>query len=254
VFNNKKLVWILAAVLVGCLSIYFLKSSKTSQADLKTIIVGTSADFPPFALVEQDEIVGFDIDLVNEIGKRLQQTIVIKNMPFSTLLPTLQLGHIQVIAAGLTATPERAKHVLFTEPYLDNNPFVIVSLASNPAQTIVDLQNQEVIVNEGYTADLYLSKIDQIHLKRLKTPAEAFLALKSGRAKAFVTAQDTVAPFFAQYSASDFNIAVIPDTSENSSLAVAPQYSSLRHQIQAALDEMQRDGTLATLKAKWKLA
>lgn len=253
-FDNKKLLWIVAAVLTSCLAIYFINSSKTSQIGSDTIIVGTSADFPPFALVEQDEIVGFDIDLVNEIGKRLQQTVVIKNMPFSTLLPTLQLGHIQVIAAGLTATPERAKHVLFTAPYLDNNPFVIVSLASSPANTIVDLQNQEVIVNEGYTADLYLSKIGQIQLKRLKTPAEAFLALKSGRAKAFVTAQDTVAPFFAQYGESDFNIAIIPDTSENSSLAIAPQYPNLRHKIQVALDEMQNDGTLAALKAKWKLA
>lgn len=252
-FNAKKSIGIIAAILLFFWAIYFVKYLKIPQAAFDGIIVGTSADFPPFSFVENDQIVGFDIDLITEISQRLQQKIELKNIPFGTLLPTLQLGHIQVIAAGLSSTPERSQHVLFTEPYLDQNPFVIVSLINDPIQTISDLQNQEVIVNEGYTADLYLSKLENIEIKRLKTPAEAFLALKAGRAKAFVTAQDTVAPFFEQYSPNDFNVVVIPGTSENISFAIAPQYSNLRHQIQAALDEMQHDGTLAALKTKWKL-
>lgn len=250
----KQLIWAVVICVVGYLIICKMGQSRVARYDDQTLMVGTSADFPPFSLIENDQIVGFDIDLIHEIGRRLQREVIIKNMPFGTLLPTLQLGQIQVIAAGLSATPERAKHVLFTEPYLDNNPFVIVSLATNPAPTLTDLHNQAVIVNEGYTADLYLSNIGQIDLKRLKTPAEAFLALKSGRARAFVTAQDTVAPFFAQYNATDFNVSVIPETSENSSLAIAPQYPNLRQKIQTVLDEMQRDGTLAVIKEKWKLA
>ena len=135
------------SVLIGCLiglmsRNYFLPSLIKKTADeAKVLVVGTSADFPPFSFVENDQIVGFDIDLIHEIGKRLQQQITLKNMPFGTLLPTLQLGQIQVIAAGLSATPERAQHVLFTSPYLDHNPFVIVSLATNPAKTITDLHS-----------------------------------------------------------------------------------------------------------------
>ena len=222
--------------------------------DNKTMIVGVSPDFPPFTYVDNDTTVGFDIDLIMEIGRRLNREVVLKSMPFSTLLPTLQLGHIQVIASGLSATPERAQHVLFTTPYLDNNPLVIVSLATAPANSVADLANKEVIVNEGYTADLYLSKIDGISLKRLKAPAEAFLALKSGRAIAFVTAQDTVAPFFDQYGSEGFNVSVIPDTKENACFAIAPQYPELLKDIQKVLDVMQQDGTLQATKTKWKMS
>lgn len=258
-FGINKTTSKILSILVVCIVVlmgsnYLVKNNVNAvNQDNQRILVGTSADFPPFSFIENDQIVGFDIDLINEIGRRLQQEIEIKNMPFGTLLPTLQLGQIQVIAAGLSATVERAKHVLFTTPYLDNNPFVIVSLAANPVKDISDLYNQEVIVNEGYTADIYLSNIDKFNLKRLKTPAEAFLALKSGRAKAFVTAQDTVAPFFAQYDANDFNLVEIPNTSENTSLAFAPQYPQLRQKIQAVLDEMQNDGTLSEIKQRWKL-
>lgn len=218
------------------------------------LTVGVSADFPPFTYVEQDQIVGFEIDLVFEIGRRLGKQIELKNMPFATLLPSLQIGQLQIIAAGLTATKERAEHVLFTKPYVQDNPLVIVSLASNPIDQLQDLANQEVIVNQGYTADLYLSKIDGILLKRLKTPAEAFLALKSGRAVAFVTAQDTVKPFFDQNLAQNFKTALIPGTSESASLAFALHDTGLLDEIQNILDQMQQDGTLKVLKNKWQIS
>jgi len=255
IFKHKALLLIFFSALVLAL-IWFIKpqSSQISSQDTNAIIVGVSADFPPFTFFDKDQIVGFEIDLVMEIGRRLGRHIEIKNMPFSTLLPTLQLGQLQLIAGGLTATPERAKHVLFTKPYVQDNPLVIVSLANHPVQDLAGLKNQEVIVNEGYTSDLYLSKIDEIALKRLKTPAEAFLALKSGRAIAFVTAKDTVRPFFDQSSAQDFYLVDLAGTNESASLAVSPQYPALLREMQVALDDLEQDGTLNQLKTKWHLS
>lgn len=240
-------------LLIGLILFFIAPPQKKATADSNTIMVGMSGDFPPFTFLEDGKVVGFDVDLIEELGKRLGKTIVIKNMPFNTLLGTLQLGTLHVIASGLTATPERAKHVLFTSPYLDNNQLVMVSLAKAPARTIEDLKDKEVIVNEGYTADMYLSAIEGPIIRRLKTPAEAFLALKSGRAFAFVTAENTVKPFFDQYSSQDFHVSAIPGTQENSSLAVAPQYPELVEQLQQALDASKADGTLQALRTKWGL-
>jgi polar amino acid transport system substrate-binding protein len=226
-------------------------TQSTSVAD--TIIVGTSGDFPPFSFFKNEKLVGFDIDLIDEIGKRLHKKIELKNMPFGSLLPSLQTGNMQMIASGLTATSERAKHVLFTTPYLENNQFVIVSLNTAPANSVTDLTNKEVIVNEGYTADLYLSTLSGPIIIRLKTPAEAFLALKSGRAFAFVTAQNTVKPFFDQYGAQDFHVVPIAGTEENASVAVAPQYPELLTQVQKALENMKEDGFLDKLRTQWGL-
>lgn len=226
-------------------------TQSTSVAD--TIIVGTSGDFPPFSFIKNEKLVGLDVDLIDEIGKRLNKKIELKNMPFSSLLPSLQLGTVQMIASGLTATPERAKHVLFTTPYIENNQFVIVSLDTAPINSVADLTNKEVIVNEGYTADLYLSALTGPIIIRLKTPAEAFLALKSGRAFAFVTAQSTVKPFFNQYGTQDFHVVPIAGTEENASVAVAPQYPDLLNQVQKALESMKEDGFLDKLRTQWGL-
>ncbi len=217
------------------------------------LLVGIYAAFPPFTFVENEEFVGFEIDLVKEIGKRLHKDIEFKNMPFGTLLPSLQLGSIHVIASGLTATPERSKMVLFTEPYVENNPLVILSLQSAPAKKLTDLPSKQVLVNEGYTADLYMSNIPGLHLTRLKTVADAFLALKSGRASAFVTAKNTLKPFFNQYGSDEFYVSEIPGTDENTSMAVAPQYPELLKEIKATLVTMKEDGSLQYLKNKWGL-
>lgn len=239
-----------ALFVAGALSQYV---SKDVEKKSDHLVVGTSADFPPFAFIEQGKIVGFDIDLVEEVGRRLNKKIELKNMPFSTLLPALQLGTLQMVVAGLTATPERAKQVFFTQPYLDNEPLVIVSLQSAPLTTVESLQGKEVVVNQGYTADLFMSAVQGVTLRRLKSPAEAFLALQAGRADAFVTARNSVKPFFDQYGDTQFSLTVIPETQENSSIAVAPQYQGLYEHVERALEAMKKDGSLERLRTKWGL-
>jgi polar amino acid transport system substrate-binding protein len=250
-FSCIALSLIMGALTAGIL--FFVTKPTSLQQKSNLIIAGTSADFPPFTYIKDGVMVGFDIDLINEIGHRLNKKIELKNLPFGTLFPSLQLGNIDVIASGLTETPERAKQVLFTTPYIENNPLVIVSLSSSPAKTIQDLHDNEVVVNEGYTADLYMSNIKGPHIKRLKSPAESFLALKSGRGFAFVTAQNTIKPFFAQYDAQEFHVASIPNTEESASLAIAPGHTELLNQIQSTLNQMKEDGTLQELKNKWGL-
>ena len=220
---------------------------------MHTLVVGTSADYPPFAFVQDDKVVGFDIDIIQEVAKRLHKKIDIQDMPFTTLIPLLQLGKIQVIASGMTETLERSARVLFTKPYLTGDQLIVITLAGNPVSSLSELKGKEVIVNDGYTADLYMSKIEGPELKRLKTPAEAFLALKAGRGFAYVTARNTVKPFFDQYGQQDFALFAIPDSRENVSLAVSKKYPELVPMLQNVLDTMQQDGTLTTLQEKWGL-
>jgi polar amino acid transport system substrate-binding protein len=246
-------VWHGAIIAAVVFAVYHQYTTKKTEIKSGDIVVGTSADFPPFSFIENGHMVGFDVDIMEEVARRLGKSVELKNMPFSTLLPALQLGTMHIVAAGLTATPERAKHVLFTQPYLDGEPLVIVSLKTSPIATVKDLGGKEVVVNQGYTADLYMSAIEGVNLRRLKSPADAFLALTSSRADAFVTAQNTVKPFFKEYGHDKFVVATIPGTQENSAMAVAPQYQELREQIDGVLDAMKNDGTLEALRTKWGL-
>lgn len=215
-----------------------------------TLLVGTNAEFAPFCFIEQGEIVGFDIDVVREVAQRLGKTLVIKDSPFEALLPQIQLGAVHVLAAGLTSTPERAERMLFTKSYIGNDPLVIVA-KNKHIKTTKDLVGKQVAVNDGYTADAYISALPNVHVIRLKTPVEAMMALQYGRADAFVAARNTIDPILEKSEKNMFIVHEIPGTNENCALAVAKQYPELLPAIQEALDAMHADGTLASLKKKW---
>lgn len=253
--NNKSLMTLIVVILTSGLLFWYRQVNITPQADLpNTLIIGTSADFPPFAFTDTNhELTGFDIAIAKEVGKRLGMTTDIQDMRFDLLLPELQMGHIHMIAAGLTPTPERAQNVLFTKPYISANPLVVVSLATNPIDSIEELKNKEVIVNTGYSADTYLAQFPDINLTRLNTIAEAFAVLDKGGATAFVTASNTLKPVFEKLDKQRFKTFILPQSDETNALAISKRYDYLLPKIQKALDDMQADGTIDALKQEWKL-
>lgn len=255
---EKKLLGVLIGITLLIFAFYFFFSSKknpTRSSMTPELIVGTAAEFPPFEFIQKDHIVGFDIDLVNEVAHRLGKNIVLRDMPFLTLIPQVQSGALHMIAAGLTPTQERGQMLLFTEPYLESDPLVVVSLAANPKITSLDdLKGKTVIVNEGFSAERFMSQFPDIDLKRLPTVADAFLSLASKRADAFVVATNSVKPFFSQYPAHEFSLFAIPDTNEKTAFAVSKKYPELRDQIQKVLDQLKQEGLLETLKKKWNIS
>ncbi len=255
---KKTSLYIIIALILGTSAILWYRAEKKiiTATPIDTVIVGTNAEFQPFSFKEDDDITGFDIDVITEALKRLNKKMVIKDMPFDALIPEIQLGNIHVIAAGITPTPERAQRALFTKPHLaSGNPLVIISLPTLPIANIDDLAGKTVVVNEGYVADSYMSEQPGIHLIRLSSAAvsDGMLALESHRADAFVTALHSIQPYFAKHDQNNFVITPIPATEETSAFAVSKHYPELRDYIQITLDRMKEDGTLDALKKKWNL-
>lgn len=254
---NKKIALIVMLIVITGLLFWYKvqKRSSIAPASSNTIIVGTNAEYPPFSLMQNDTISGFDIDLIQEIVKRLNKKIDLKDMPFDALLPAAQVGSIQVIAAGITATPEREQTLLFTKPYLSGDPLVIITVKSkdNAVAGVEDLTGKKVVVNEGFVADFYMSDIQGPELIRLPTVTEGFLALTTGRADAFVTARNSAQPFFDQQGDQNFTVIPIEGTSDNYSLGISKKYPELLEPIQKVLDAMQQDGTIQVLKDKWHI-
>jgi len=83
-----------------------------------TLIYGTAAVTEPMSYVTgPGEIIGFDIEFAERIAARLNKKLEIVNMEFGAMLPALISGKVEMIGAGLSITEERAKTVLFSEPY-----------------------------------------------------------------------------------------------------------------------------------------
>jgi polar amino acid transport system substrate-binding protein len=82
------------------------------------LVVGTSADYPPYESIDADgNFVGFDMDLMRAIGEQLGVEVEFQDMPFDTLIASVQEGKIDAIIAAMQATAERDEQVDFTIPY-----------------------------------------------------------------------------------------------------------------------------------------
>jgi polar amino acid transport system substrate-binding protein len=243
-------------LLVGIIGLSVWFSRRMPEEKLNDcLLVGTNAEYPPFEYIENDMIVGFDIDLMQQIAQRLGKKMKLSDMPFSTLMAQQQMGNIQVIAAGLTPTEERARQVLFSQNYLEGDPLLVVSLRTNPKiNSLEDLKGKSVIVNDGFSADIYMSKHKDIELKRFPTVADAFMALRANKADAYVTAQNSLRPFLEKNAADEFSVFEIDGTNEAAALAISKKHPELVNKINKALQQMKEEGALDALKKKWKVS
>jgi len=123
--NNKKVG--LLAIGMCLLMIAASFSGCVTEDEENKIIVGTSADFPPFEYTDANgNIIGFDIEMVTTILENLNYTVEVKDVGFDSLIPSLQAGTIDVIAAAMTITEEREEQVDFSIPYYEADQSVLI--------------------------------------------------------------------------------------------------------------------------------
>ena len=102
-----------------------IPSNEVSSGD-KVVKLGTNAAFPPFEYVEGKNIVGFDITMGQKIAKNAGLKLEVVDMAFDSLIPALQSGTIDFIAAGMSVNEERKKNVDFSETYFESEQVIIV--------------------------------------------------------------------------------------------------------------------------------
>jgi ABC-type amino acid transport substrate-binding protein len=230
---------------------YFQSSGNQEQ----TLLIGTNAEFPPFSYYQGSTITGFDIEVMQEIARRLHKKIIIKDLPFETLIPEIQLNKLQILIGGFNPTEERAEQVLFTKPVFDQDQLAIFTRAdTTPITDLSYLEKKRVIVNEGYFADTFLSsKAIEMTLIRLSTNStlEALTALDMKKGDAFVASINTVVPFLSAERKKEYHIHPIPEAVEKDAFVVSKKHPELLALINETVDTMIVDGTLDALKNKW---
>lgn len=238
-------------------SIFYKKYYVKSLKNPNILTVGTSADYPPYEFIDikTSKIIGFDIDVIKAVANHLNKKIVIKDMPFTSLVFGLLAGEVDVIAAGMSPNSRRSKFVLFTDTYLTADYFVVVSKKDVfVPKSLADLKGKQVVVNTGYTAEAFMAKQEGVHLIRLKDIALGLVALQSGSADAFVCTNSVLKNILQKKNNVD-QFAVLPlyGTGDDCSFAVKKDNTSLANQINEALAVMHQNGTLEQLKIKWNL-
>ena len=138
------------------------KYTKSHVAEIKKrgyLIVGTSADWPPFEYVSKNgSIVGIDIEIAKRIAEKLDVKLVIKDMKFDALIEALKNGLVDIVIADMTPTAEREKVVDFSFPYYFSKGYAVVTLKDEKISNIKDLYGKTIGVQLGSVQEDWAKK------------------------------------------------------------------------------------------------
>jgi polar amino acid transport system substrate-binding protein len=156
-----------------------------------TVRVGLNAGYMPFEMkTKTGDFIGFDVELAQEMAKRMGVKLEIVNMAWDGLIPALDTDRFDVIISGMTRTLERAKKVNFSDPYFVTGQVLMLNReAAKGVRSYADLDDSKwtVSVVLGTTGDFAAKKyMPKAGLRRFEKESEASLEVVRGKAHAFV--------------------------------------------------------------------
>ena len=230
------------------------KDKVPTSAKTEKVIIGIDDKFAPMGFRdEKNEIVGFDIDYARAAAEHMGVEAEFQPINWNTKEVELISGRIDLIWNGYTITDERKEKVLFTKPYLENAQ-VVLTLKDSSIKELSDLAGVEVGLQAKSSA-LDALNANPIH-KEVKTITEfadnvlALTDLKTGRVKAVVI-DLVVAEYYMAQEKDTFKLLEESLSPEQYGVGVKPGNEALLENLQAALDQMNEDGTAAEISEKW---
>jgi polar amino acid transport system substrate-binding protein len=232
-------------------------STAAPAADLKLVTpgqltVGSDTSFPPFESMEGNVAVGFDVDLMNAIGKEMGiPKVVFLTEGFDTLIPTLKAGgKFDVIASGMTIKADRQKEIDFSDPYYDSNQSVAMK-AGSTLNDVAELSGKKIGVQSGTTGEEYAGQnIPNAKLVPFKTATEAFAALQAGNVDAVINDLPVTVEIVKDKARGLVIVKEIP-TGEQYGFGVSKDNPDLLKAINEALAKVKASGEYQTLYDKY---
>ena len=171
--------------LVLTLVIFGIMSCGKKDSGEKKLRVGLNAVFAPFEYVENGQITGFDVELINEIGKNLGYKIEIVDQSFDGLIPALKAGKIDIIVSGMSSTEERKKSVDFTDDYFVSKETYWRKKGNN-AVTPTTLSGKKIGVQLGTIQEMEARTIEGATVVPNESTVNIILDLKAGKIDAII--------------------------------------------------------------------
>ena len=220
------------------------------ETPLRTAVDGT---FAPHAMPSlSGGYQGFNIDLANEIAKRLHRRITIDAAQYSGLLPALQAGTYDFIAAPTTVTKERAENLLFTEGYLNTDFQFLIKKGAPKVEKLEDLKGKVVAVNKGSAYDSWARDLEPKigwKVESFGTQTDAVQAVLAGRADANVAGNTAIA--WAAKNNPQLELSYYYSTGLVWAAPLRKDSTELRKQLENAIECMKLDATIAKMHKRW---
>jgi polar amino acid transport system substrate-binding protein len=240
-----------ACALAG--TMLLLACSPLSGEELPPLHTGIDGTFAPHAFPSlSGGYEGFNIDLGNDIARRLHRKIIIDAAQFSGLIPALQAGTYDFLIAPTTVTKERADNMLFTEGYLNTDFQFLIKKGSPKVNKLEDLKGKTVSVNKGSVYDSWARELEGKigwKVESFGTQTDAVQAVLAGRADANVAGNTVIA--WAAKNNPQVELSYLYSTGLVWAAPLRKDSTEMRKIIENAIECIKLDGTMAKLHEKW---
>ena len=228
-------------------------AEEAKTTDGGTLIVGFDQDFPMGFVGDDGEYTGFDLELAQEVAKRLGLEYKAQPIAWDSKDMELESGNIDCIWNGFTMTG-REDDYTWTEPYMANQQVFVVANDSD-INSQADLAGKIVEVQADSSAEAALKEAPELTatFKELLTTADyntAFMDLEQGAVDA-IAMDVIVAGYQIQQRNADFKILDDSLSEEEYGVGFKKGNTELRDKVQSTLEEMAEDGTLQEVSEKW---
>lgn len=218
----------------------------------EAIVVGANIGNVPWEFQDQSgAFVGFEIDLMAEVGERLGRPIETVNIPFQGLFAAVQSGRIDAATSSITITDERLKSVSFAQPYYDSDQSLTV-LAASGIEDLAGMSGKVVGVDTGSTGDMWATAntepLGLAEIRRYEGLNPAMLDLAAGRLDGYIS--DIPALLYYVRDKPQYAVVERIPTGERYSVMFAKD-APLAAEVNDVITAMKEDGTLAALHEKW---
>jgi ABC-type amino acid transport substrate-binding protein len=238
-------------------SIYVLLACSTSlwAASDKPLRVGTAADTPPLAFLQDGKVVGMEADFARLLQTQLGQPLQFQVLPAADLLPALQRGDIDMAMSGLVVTEARAQQVDFAQSYLQAGQMPIIR-----TDDVLRFRNPVSLLQGGFRVGFVADSAGAAYVKTQMSNAtpvscsnaeECLQGLLSKRVDVFVDAASTSWLIATQPRYSALLSLYRPLTEEPLAWAVNKNNPQLRERLSAALQAMQQTQMFEHILNRW---
>ena len=223
-----------------------------AMASAEPLVVGANIGNVPWEFQDDSgAMVGFEIDLATEVGKRLGREVTIENIPFNGLFSAVQSGRINMAMSSITITQKRLAEVSFAQPYYDSDQSLTVTAASG-LKSMGDLKGKIIGVDTGSTGDMWATEHSVEYgfadIRRFEGLAPAMLDLGNGRIDGYIS--DIPALQYYVKDKPEFAVVERIPTGEQYSMMFAKD-DPLAGQVSEILTALKNEGFVAATHKKW---
>jgi len=251
----KKLVTLFMVMALAAVSARTVLAADT-LAEVKkkgVLVAGVKDSLPPFGYVDEKTrtIVGYDIDFINAIAKKLGVKVELKPVTSASRMPQLQEGHIDIIAATMTKNPERAKQIDFSHTYFFTGQKFITKKGT--VHTLKDLEGKKIGTAKGSTSEQNVKKaIPSATVLSFDDYPQALLALQQGKVFAVTTDEAILAGILAKApNKAQFEIPNVQISDEPYGLGMRKGDTNFVTFVNKTILEMEKSGEAAKIFNKW---